>query len=58
MLSSDNGGGEKGTDKERCKKPGTSLVVLWPRLCAPYAGGPGLIPGQGTSSQMLQLKDP
>ena len=37
---------------------GTSLVVQWLRLCAPNAGGPGLIPGQGTRSLMQQLKDP
>ena len=29
---------------------GTSLVVQW--LSAPIAGGPGLIPGQGTRSHM------
>ena len=28
----------------------------WLRLHAPDAGGPGLIPGQGTRSRMLQLK--
>ena len=27
---------------------GTSLVVLWLRLCSPNAEGPDLIPGQGT----------
>ena len=27
---------------------GNSLVVQWLRLCAPNAGGVGLIPGQGT----------
>ena len=27
---------------------GTSLLVQWLRLCAPNAGGPGLIPSQGT----------
>ena len=37
---------------------GTSLVVQWLRLRIPNAGGPGLIPGQGTRSHMLQLKDP
>ena len=37
---------------------GTSLVVQWLRLCAPYAGGPGSIPGQGTRSHVLQLKIP
>ncbi|TEA33121.1 hypothetical protein DBR06_SOUSAS24310008, partial [Sousa chinensis] len=35
-----------------------SLVVQWLRLCAPNAGGPGSIPGQGTRSRMLQLKAP
>ena len=35
---------------------GTSLVVQQLRLCAPNAGGPGSIPGQGTRSHMLQLK--
>ena len=37
---------------------GTSLVVQWLRFHAPSAGGSGLIPGQGTRSRMLQLKDP
>ena len=31
---------------------GTSLVVQWVRLCAPNAGGPGSIPGQGTRSHV------
>ena len=35
---------------------GTSLVVQWLRFCAPNAGVPGLIPGQGTRSHILQLK--
>ena len=30
----------------------SSLVVQWVRLCAPNAGGPGSIPGQGTRSRM------
>ena len=34
---------------------GTFLVVQWLRLCAPNAGGLGLIPGQGTRSHMLLL---
>ena len=34
-----------------------SLVVQWPRLCIPNAGGLGWIPGQGTRSHMLQLRD-
>ncbi|TEA31938.1 hypothetical protein DBR06_SOUSAS8310193, partial [Sousa chinensis] len=29
-----------------------SLVVQWVGLCAPNAGGPGSIPGQGTRSHM------
>ena len=35
---------------------GTSLVVQWPRLCAPNAGGSSLIPGQGTRPHMPQLR--
>ena len=31
---------------------GTSLVDQRVRLCAPSAGGPGSIPGQGTRSHM------
>ena len=31
--------------------------VQWLRLCSPSAGGLGLIPGQGTRSHMLQVKD-
>ena len=31
---------------------GLSLVAQWLRLCAPNAGGPGLIPGQGTRPHM------
>ena len=34
----------------------TSLVVQWLRLCAPNAGGLGLIPGQGARSHMQQLR--
>ena len=34
----------------------TSLVGQWLRPCAPDAGEPGSIPGQGTRSRMLQLK--
>ena len=34
----------------------TSLVAQWLRPCAPNAGEPGSIPGQGTRSHMLQLK--
>ncbi|TEA42215.1 hypothetical protein DBR06_SOUSAS6810144, partial [Sousa chinensis] len=33
-----------------------SLVAQWVRLRAPSAGGPGSIPGQGTRSDMLQLR--
>lgn len=35
---------------------GTSLVAQWLRLCAPNAGGPGSIPGQGTRCHTSQLK--
>ena len=31
-------------------------MIQWPRLHAPNAGGPGLIPGQGTRFHMPQLK--
>ena len=31
-------------------------MVQWLRLHAPNAGGPGLIPDQGTRSHMLQLR--
>ena len=34
----------------------SSLVVQWLRLCTPNAGGPGLIPAQGTRSCLPQLK--
>ena len=33
---------------------GTSVVVQWLRLYNPCVGSPGLIPGQGTRSHMLQ----
>ena len=33
---------------------GISLVIQWLRPCALNAGSPGLIPGQGTRSHMLQ----
>ena len=46
---------EKGvTNIERGR--GTSQVVQGLRLQAPYAGRPGLIPGQGTRSHMPQLR--
>ena len=31
-------------------------MVQWLRCCAPNAGGPGSIPGQGTRSCLPQLK--
>ena len=31
-------------------------MVQWLRLHAPNAVGPGLVPGQGTKSHMLQLR--
>ena len=48
-------GHEKGPDL-KTERGGTSLVVQWLRLCAPHAGGPGLIPGQGARSRMPQLR--
>ena len=41
---------------KNCLISGTSVVVQWLRLCAPNAGGPGLIPGWGARSCMLQLR--
>ena len=32
------------------------MMVPWLRLHLPNAGGPGLFPGQGTRSHMLQLR--
>ena len=37
---------------------GTPLLVQGLRLCAPNAGGLGLIPGQGNRSHMPQLRVP
>ena len=34
------------------RNEGTSLVAQWLRHCTPNAGGPGLIPGQGTRSHV------
>ena len=42
----------RGTGKSQMVFVGTSLVVQWLRLRAPNAGGPGLIPDQGTRSHM------
>ena len=38
--------------KKKTHGSGTSLVVQWLRLCAPNAGGPASIPGQGIRSHM------
>ena len=37
-------------------KVGTSLLIQWLRLHITKAGGLGLIPGQGTSAHMSQLR--
>ena len=37
-------------------KEGTSLVIQWPRLPAPNAGGPGSVLVQGTRSYMPQRR--
>ena len=42
----------------KAKTVGTSLVVQWLRLCAPNAGGPGLISGQGTKIPHAATKSP
>ena len=43
-------------EKEKRERQGTSLGVQWLRPRAPNAGGPGLIPGQGTRSRIPQLR--
>ena len=49
---------EKEKEKGRKKRgSGTSVEVQWLRLCAPNAGDPGSIPGQGTRSHMLRLRN-
>ena len=40
----------------RTRAPESSLVVQWPKLDAPNAGGPDLIPGQGTRAHILQRR--
>ena len=44
-------------DREHHKAE-TSLVVQWLRVCAPNAGDPCSIPGQGTRSHEPPAKDP
>ena len=36
------------------KQRGTALVIQGLELCAPNAGGSGLIPGQGTRTHLPQ----
>ena len=43
-------------EEEKRERQGTSLVVQWLRPRAPNAGGPGLIPGQGTITYRPQLR--
>ena len=43
-------------NKSKVDAVGTSLVILWLRLRAPSAARLGLIPGQGTRSDMLHLR--
>ncbi|XP_060251171.1 uncharacterized protein LOC121820546 [Ovis aries] len=43
-------------EEEKREWQGASLVVQWLRPCAPNAGGPGLIPAQGSGSRMPQLR--
>ena len=42
--------------KEKKKAWRDSLVVQWLRLHVPNAGGPDVIPNQGTRSHTLQLR--
>ena len=44
---------EEEEEEEKNKEEETSLAVQWSGLCAPTAGGTGLIPGWGTRSHML-----
>ena len=44
------------TRQEEYLRDGTSLVTQWLSHYTPNAGSPGLIPGQGTRSHMLQLR--
>ena len=48
--------GKEGGYLARSKRSitGTSLVAEQLRVCTPTAEGPGLIPGRGTGSHMLQ----
>lgn len=50
----------KGENVELCEKinVGTLLEIKWLRLGVPNARGLGLIPGDGTRSQVLQLNIP
>ena len=52
----DEGHGFEGQEKDAEINNRDFLVVQRLRLCAPSAGIPGLIPGEGTQSHMLQLK--
>ena len=45
------------TPSEKAER-GPPLVVQWLGLCAPTAGGPGSIRGQGTRPHVSQLKTP
>ena len=45
------------TKKKKKKKNRDFLVIQWLRFCIPNAGGPGLIPGQGTRSHKPKKKD-
>ena len=47
---------DTGLSQETRKISGNSLVVQWLKLCAQDIGGLGLIPGQGTSSHVPQLR--
>ena len=47
---------QRQTPSQEVKFQGSSLMVQWLWLCTPNAGGPDLIPGQGTRSHMPQLR--
>ena len=46
----------KETRNTKKEKNRDFLVIQWLRFCTPNAGGPGLLPGQGTRSHKPKLR--
>ena len=44
------------SSRDSAQHLGTSLLVPWLRLFSPNAGGPDLIPTEGTRALMLQVR--